>query len=525
MAFHSFSFTKQLALLLSSVSLLSAAGWWGYSAYHLNTVLSNQIYLRAQVQSQQLSRLPSLIQAVEHNEPDTVSSIIATVQVGSDADFITVSDVNGIRLAHPVADRIGLPVMGGDLDRALTKGDAYLSHGVGSLGPSVRYISPIFSAKGDVVGMIKVGYLVNTLQVWGSERLLPLLLLGVLTVSICVALAWHFSRFVRRKMQHLEPWQLKLALETHQVVMQATHEGFIALDRDQKVYLVNDSAKTILNSPIVTSEKLERWVDDIGAFSLSGDDFINKIQRINGCDLIMNRVTLKNTNNESQGAIFSLRTQQEMQMLSEKISQVDKYLENIRITHHEYQNKLSTISGLLQMEEYEEAKTVCLAQAQASQSQLDCLKPLIHFPQLCALLVTKMCQTGDKGISLKVECETKLEQVNVMLTDEQLSTLIGNLLDNAIDAVADTQQASIHVSFREVAQEYILQVANNGPVIDVEIDALCSLGYTSKNDKEQHGIGLHLVRSIVESANGYIELDSDEIETGFTLYLPKEQGC
>nr|WP_319556471.1 hypothetical protein [uncultured Vibrio sp.] len=216
MSLTSFTFTKQLAALLSGVMLFVMLSWWSYSAYQLDEILTQQISLRAQVQSQQLSQLPSLVAAVASGKASSVSEIITAVQAVSDADFITVSDKNGIRLAHPVEERIGLHVTGGDIERALTTGESYLSYGIGSLGPSIRYISPILSDDGNVIGMIKVGYLIDTVDLWTSERLLPLFVFGLGAVGICIWLSWKFSHYVRKQMQEMEPWQLKQALKTYQ---------------------------------------------------------------------------------------------------------------------------------------------------------------------------------------------------------------------------------------------------------------------------------------------------------------------
>lgn len=139
------SFTMHLTALLCGVFVFSAAGWWAISSHRINSLLDEQIALRAEVQSRQLAQLPSLIDAVSRNSAAEVSDIISRLQDATDADFITVSDENGIRLAHPVAMRVGLPALGGDIERALSEGVAYLSHGVGSLGPSVRFIAPIIN--------------------------------------------------------------------------------------------------------------------------------------------------------------------------------------------------------------------------------------------------------------------------------------------------------------------------------------------------------------------------------------------
>ncbi|POB68777.1 histidine kinase, partial [Vibrio vulnificus] len=119
--------------------------------------------------------------------------------------------------------------------------EAYLSQSVGSLGPSVRYISPIFSPQGEVVGMVKVGYLVETLNLWSREKLLPLLLFALSALSLFLLLSWRFSSYVKKQMQDLEPWQLKQALKTHQGVLDATHEAVVAINQQGNIYLANDA--------------------------------------------------------------------------------------------------------------------------------------------------------------------------------------------------------------------------------------------------------------------------------------------
>ncbi len=77
------------------------------------------------------------------------------------------------------------------------------------------------------------------------------------------------------------------------------------------------------------------------------------------------------------------------------------------------------------------------------------------------------------------------------------------------------------------ANEFGLSVSNNGPEVQCSIEELAKLGYTTKDDSLEHGIGLFLTQSMVESAHGHIELDSDDLETSFTLYFPvlEEELC
>ncbi|MCA0936323.1 sensor histidine kinase [Vibrio alginolyticus] len=522
MSFTSFSFTKQLAVLLSGVMLLGMLSWWGYSAYQLDETLTQQISLRAQVQSQQLSQLPSLVTAVQSGSADAVSQIINAVQAVSDADFITVSDIEGIRLAHPVEERIGLHVTGGDIERALSSGESYLSYGVGSLGPSIRYISPIFSGDGNVIGMIKVGYLIDTLDLWTSERLIPLLIIGLGAVCICIWLSWKFSHYVRKQMQEMEPWQLKQALKTYQGVLEATYEGLVAINSQGQLYLINDSARSMLGYSESVGGEFKDRIDNPGGFSLDGEDYINGLIRVNGKNLVVNRVTLRTSLGEPYGAVFSLRDQNEMHVLSEKISQVTQYMENMRVTRHEYQNKLSTISGLLQMGAYEKALSVCLSQARASQSQLDSLYALQHRPALSALILAKASKANELGVAFSVDCQSDLSRLSKRLSEEQLCGLLGNLAQNSLDAVKGRESGRVDIRISESENEYTIQVVNNGPIIERDLDTLCELGFTTKQSKSEHGVGMHIVRSIVEQGLGHMELDSDESETVFTVYFPKE---
>ncbi|MGP8306891.1 ATP-binding protein [Vibrio sp. YIC-376] len=522
MSFTSFSFTKQLAALLSGVMLFGMLSWWSYSAYQLDEILTQQISLRAQVQSQQLSQLPSLVAAVQSGSADAVSEIINAVQAVSDADFITVSDREGIRLAHPVENRIGLHVTGGDIEKALESGESYLSYGVGSLGPSIRYISPIFSSDGVVIGMIKVGYLIDTLDLWTSERLIPLLLCGFGAICICIWLSWKFSHYVRKQMQEMEPWQLKQALKTYQGVLEATYEGLVAINSEGHLYLINDSARSMLNYNDMRGEVFMDRVDNPSSFSLEGEDYINGLIRVNGKNLVVNRVTLRTSTGEPYGAVFSLRDQNEMHVLSEKISQVNQYMENMRVTRHEYQNKLSTISGLLQMGAYEKALAVCLSQAKASQSQLDSLNALHNRPALSALMLAKASKANELGVAFSINCQSDLGRLLKRLSEEQLCGLIGNLAQNSLDAVKGRDSGRVDIHISECAMEYTIQVVNNGPMVKSDLNMLCELGYTTKPIKSEHGVGMHIVRSIVEQGLGHMELDSDELETAFTVYFPKE---
>ncbi|WP_407334103.1 ATP-binding protein [Enterovibrio sp. 27052020O] len=517
------SFTQLLTVLLCGVFLFSAMGWWMISSQRINHTLDDQIALRAEVQSRQLAILPSLVEAVIHDNQFDVSAIISQLQQVSDADFITVSNEEGVRLAHPLSERIGHPVVGGDIERALKYGEAYLSHGVGSLGPSVRYITPIFDHSGSVVGMIKVGYLKQTLAVLNAENISPLIGFAIFALLGSGFMAWRFSGYVSQQMEHLEPWQLRQSLKTSQGVLDAAHEGLMAINTDNQIYLINDSANSLLNSdkPIPLLTPVDSVVDNPSVLSLEGDDFIDRMLRVNGRSLVVSRVSLSGQDKEVSGAVFSIRTQHELLLLSNKISKVDQYLESLRVTRHEYKNKLSSLAGLLQMGQYERALAFILSQSQADQFQMDSIKQLASLPLVSGLLLAKMGQANERGVLVDLEGLEGWSGLPLDVDEEALSSLIGNLFDNSIDAMTDTDSACVRIAMYETASEHVLSVTNNGPAIHVSLDVLCLMGYTSKPNFSEHGVGMYLVQSIIDAADGYMELESDSNETSFIVYFPR----
>ncbi|NVD06002.1 sensor histidine kinase [Vibrio sp. JPW-9-11-11] len=521
------SFTMHLTILLCGALTLGSIGWWLVATERLNQVLDEQVALRAQVQTQQLAQLPSLIAAVKRGDKDQVGVMIRRLQQATDADFITVSDERGIRLAHPLANRVGLPVVGGDIERALTTGDSYLSYSVGSLGPSVRYISPLIDDTGTIVGMIKVGYLLQTIAILNEQTLSPLILFTIVSVLLSGLAAWRFSEYIRDKMQHMEPWQLQQTLQTSAGVLQAAHEGILALNAQGEVYLCNDSAQELLgiDKELNLPQPLSNLLADPQHFRLHGSDFIDRLVRINGRNLVLTRVTLALDPESERGAVFSLRAQKELQLLSNKISQVSSYLESIRVTRHEHQNKLSTVTGLLQLGHVDQALEMLLSQSQTNQANMDSVAQLQSLPLISGLLLSHLGKAAEKNIHVDLSELHGWQALPNKLDEQALSSLLANLINNSIEALEGSEQGQIRVVMYQTPSERVLAVANNGPMIQVSLDSLCQLGFTTKSDFHEHGIGMHLVQSVVEAAEGYIELDSDQDETQFTIYFPEVRNA
>ncbi|MEI8597639.1 GHKL domain-containing protein [Vibrio sp. M60_M31a] len=132
---------------------------------------------------------------------------------------------------------------------------------------------------------------------------------------------------------------------------------------------------------------------------------------------------------------------------------------------------------------------------------------------MSALILAKASKANELSVAFSIDCQSDLSRLSKRLSEEQLCGLIGNLAQNSLDAVKGRENGRVDIHISESECEYTIQIVNNGPMVESELETLCELGFTSKQNKSEHGVGMHIVRSIVEQGLGHMELDSDELET------------
>lgn len=204
--------------------------------------------------------------------------------------------------------------------------------------------------------------------------------------------------------------------------------------------------------------------------------------------------------------------------IHESLSNLEELNLKLRAQRHEYLNEMQVVYGLLELGEYEEArdylKPVYTDIAKVSKA-LKTVKPAVN-----ALLQAKMETAGRMGVGLFVEVSSNLSAIRMEQWD--LCKVLGNLIDNALTAVADIDgEKYVRVQIAENEEVYLLEVYNNGPVIPKEKQELIfKKGYSSKKE-EGHGMGLGIVKEIVSMAMGRITVSSNKGKTLFSVYIPK----
>lgn len=190
---------------------------------------------------------------------------------------------------------------------------------------------------------------------------------------------------------------------------------------------------------------------------------------------------------------------------------------------HEQLNRMTTLSGLLHMGRYDEAIRYIQAQSEHAQELLDFISSRFSSPTLCGLLLGKAARAREKGVALRFDPGCSMKEPFTPLAESEVISIIGNLLDNAIEA---TQRAPLPHEPVEVLillneRELIIEVADQGIGINAEIrERIFERGVTTKTQGD-HGIGLYLIESYVTQAGGLIEVaDNTPHGTIFSLFIP-----
>lgn len=154
--------------------------------------------------------------------------------------------------------------------------------------------------------------------------------------------------------------------------------------------------------------------------------------------------------------------------LTTELTQVKQHTDNLRVLRHEYSNRLATISGLLQMEKFEEAQSLIAQESHNKQEVLDFIHQHIRLPQVAGLLLGKYLRAKELQITLKLDPTCQLSSLNADLSETELCAILGNLIDNAFEATLNHLQSNriIDVLLTDLGDDLVIEVTDNGTGID-----------------------------------------------------------
>ena len=526
--------TTRLMLTLVSVVLLQAIVSGSFTLHYIEVILEERIGDQALQLSKVVSKLPQIRQGLLQKDSSLIQPLAESIRKQTDARFIVVGDLEGIRYSHPLVDRIGKKRVGGDNQRAIEKGESYVSKAVGSLGPSMRGKSPVFDEDGKVIGVTSVGYMLDSIDgtIGSYQNSVIVVVVASLLFSMLAGLA--ISGHFKRVLFGMEPEQIARLFEERLATLETVREGIIAIDQKGRITTFNRTAVESLGLPInepLTGRDIRDVLPDSDMWAVleNGQSETDKEVLINGRSLIVNRLPVE-VKGQIIGVVSSFRPRGELELLTRKLSHIEQYAETLRSQSHEYANKLHTIAGLIQIDAKEEALELIGQESKGVQELVHLLVEAVPDPVLAGCILGKFNRARELGLDLVVDSESHMADVPEHLPREQLVSMLGNILDNAFEATRLHRRTnksagqSIKLTMSDYGHDLIFEIDDQGEGIpDSEKQRIFEKGVSTKTEKG-HGYGLYLVAEIINQLGGQISVEA--IEAGGTrviVYLPKNK--
>ncbi|WND34639.1 sensor histidine kinase [Streptomyces sp. BB1-1-1] len=468
----------------------------------LGDQLDDQAMRRALAIAQTTAQQPQVVRDLRTTRPapnGPVQRETERIRKATKAEYVVVMDRRGVRWSHTDPDRIG-DVVSTDPGQALA-GREIMEIDDGTLGRSARGKVPLRDGDGDIVGAVSVGIAYDSVRARLIHAIPGLFAYAGGALAVGALAAWLISRRVQRQTRDLAFSDIAGLLAEREAMLHGIREGVVALDRGGRVRLLNDEAQRLLG---IGGEAVGCSPDEALGAGRTADVLAG---RVTGTDLLTvrgQRVLVANRMpTDDGGAVATLRDRTELEQLGRELDSTRGLIDALRAQDHEHANRMHTLLGLLELEMYDDAVEFVGEVVGDHRVTAEQITERIQDPLLAALLVGKATVAAERGVVLWVSDRTRLP--DRLVDPGGLVTVVGNLVDNALDAVAGEPHARVEVELRARGRAATLRVRDTGPGIPAEHRELVfTAGWSTKEPPahRQRGIGLSLVRRLAERQGG-----------------------
>ncbi|MEN6411901.1 MAG: DcuS/MalK family sensor histidine kinase [Veillonellales bacterium] len=441
--------------------------------------------------------------------------------------FIVVLDMDGVRKSHPTPSMVGRHLVGGDEMEAMA-GREYLSEATGTLGYSLRAFTPVYGPDGHQIGVVLVGILMDYVKDAVKQAQMILLVAMLVGMLIGIFGALLLARDIKKTLFGLEPEVIAKQLEERSAMLQSVREAIIAVDRNGIITLLNEEGKRMLRLSGVSADPLGRPVNEFVPNTrlleviAAGKMEFDCEQDFFGVSVLANRMPLL-VNGTVVGAITTFRDKTELKRLAEELTGVQDYVDALRSQAHEFMNQLHVILGMVQLENYDLLASYIHRISSEYQAEVTDVGRRIRNPVLAGFILSKLSLAREKHIRMELSPDSFLPATQQEEVTHELVTIIGNLVENALDAVANMPLKEVCLSIDYEAGWLSIKVKDTGSGIAPAIAGkMFEMGVSDKADGR--GFGLHLVKLSLERLNGRIEYKRLEKETVFQVSVPYESA-
>ncbi len=371
---------------------------------------------------------------------------------------------------------------------------------------------PILAATGDVLAIVSVSEPYPS--IWellggAGQRLLVYLGLGA---ALGMLASWLLSRRIGRHTRGLNISEIASLADHREALLHSIREGVVAVNNDGVITVINDSASDLLG---ISAGAVGQRADEVGlepamvAFLLSSggiqadesDVVITTGTRV----LTVNRRAARSQGRRI-GTVTTMRDSTELAALQAQLSSHRSVTDTLRAQTHEFANQLHTISGLVQLGEFDAVRDLVGTLTRRRAEINNAVTQHVSDPAVAALLIAKTSLAAENGVTLRLAADSHLATLAPALATDVI-TLLGNLIDNAVDVSVGSTEAEVIVRVDDSAG-LVIAVSDSGPGVPAHLrETIFSRGVTSKADVPGgRGIGLALVRLVTAQHGGDVEV-------------------
>lgn len=433
-------------------------------------------------------------------------------------DYVVIANTDSIRVYHPDHSLIQEKFAGGDEVKALNGENPYLTTRQGSTASQRRAFHTIYDENDKIIGFIMISSSLSTINVQKQTLLFKFFSVFALALIAGIIISYFISKSVRNSLLGNDPNTFVQMYLQRQEVLDHINEALIAVNHKHKILYRNATAKTILEEEYLPDQfPLKNTIDEVLQTKTNATNQLIEWKEhtyLGKCVSLQNDATL-----------IILRDRTEYMRIDQQLTGTNHIIEALRANTHEFLNKLHVIYGLLQVGEIQQAINFITTISDDVENNYQSIINQIKNTTVAALILGKASHARELGIQFSLRKDSFLPSDSNYLSNQEFVTIVGNLVENAFDAVKnqkDLRQVGLYIN----EDEYGLTISVDDTGIGMseeQIQTVLQRQYTTKGDG--HGFGLRLIQQITKEKEGYLEIESEINEgSSFTVSFSKKRG-
>ena len=426
-------------------------------------------------------------------------------------DVISVVDSNFVRLYHSNHELIGT-VYDGTVPKFDGEDEGYYAaNDHGPSGTQRRAYAAIYDEDGNYIGFVMAIMLMQNIHKETWQAALIFVLITIAAILMELLISTEMSSKIKRSLMGYEPDVFSAMYRIRDNILESLDEGIIAIDNEGNVQFVNGAAEGMLNQ-----------IESGLATRIVGEN-INNLQ-LGSETLVIDRMPIKEKG-ICVGEIAILHDRAEYTKLMEDLTGTRYLVDSMRANNHDFTNKLHVILGLIQMEMYDKAVSYIENITIVQRSTISKIMNTIQEPAVAALLIGKTARASELNVKFALREGCFYSNADMQLPSELLVTIIGNLIENAFEAMNDTMdydvQKELIFGIYSRPGAVLITTDDTGVGISEEnLQRIFDNGFSTKG--EGRGTGLYQVKEMVERHGGVISVETQEgVGSSFTVSFTK----